>query len=277
MSAAINYARFLGNLEFKLADEIAGKIPPCGEKFDRRPAMCRNNDEERGSPKLDTVYIERRTTERRKPTDWVLYTKRKPGSQKLFLFFLLPSHWWKTYDCVSYYLPIVRSWKKISASSCKTQKLSTNLSSGMKSARRREKNDVAKSSTREYCRDVFFSRKKKSDNETRTKWQIRTDFRRLDKFEEFARLQDRPRRDRWKIIYGGRKTPVVSRRESFEQITTVLTSLSSSSKVNSFFFTCFSWLRKLNSAAFFWSFANLFSYFDTFFKVGFMLGNEKAR
>lgn len=53
--------------------------------------------------------------------------------------------------------------------------------------------------------------------------------------------------------------------------TIVLTSLSSSSKVNSFFLTCFSWLRKLNSAAFFWSLANLFSYFDTFFRVGFML------
>lgn len=53
--------------------------------------------------------------------------------------------------------------------------------------------------------------------------------------------------------------------------TVVLTSLSSSSKVNSFFLTCFSWLRKLNSAAFFWSLANLFSYLDTFFRVGFML------
>lgn len=53
--------------------------------------------------------------------------------------------------------------------------------------------------------------------------------------------------------------------------TIILTSLSSSSKVNSFFLTCFSWLRKLNSAAFFWSLANLFSYFDTFFRVGFML------
>ena len=46
---------------------------------------------------------------------------------------------------------------------------------------------------------------------------------------------------------------------------------SSSSIVNSFFLTVFSWFLKLNSAAFFWSFANLFSYFDTFFNVGFML------
>lgn len=53
--------------------------------------------------------------------------------------------------------------------------------------------------------------------------------------------------------------------------TIILTSLSSSSKVNSFFLTCFNWLRKLNSAAFFCSLANLFSYLDTFFRVGFML------
>ena len=53
--------------------------------------------------------------------------------------------------------------------------------------------------------------------------------------------------------------------------TIVLTSLSSSSRVNSFFLTCLSWLRKLNSAAFFWSLANLFSYLETFFSVGFML------
>lgn len=50
-----------------------------------------------------------------------------------------------------------------------------------------------------------------------------------------------------------------------------LTSLSSSSKVNSFFFTTLSWLRKLNSAAFFWSLANLFSYFETFLSVGLTL------
>lgn len=49
------------------------------------------------------------------------------------------------------------------------------------------------------------------------------------------------------------------------------TSLSSSSKVNSFFLTTLSWLRKLNSAAFFCSLANLFSYLDTFFKVGLTL------
>lgn len=50
-----------------------------------------------------------------------------------------------------------------------------------------------------------------------------------------------------------------------------LTSLSSSSRVNSFFLTTFSWLRKLNSAAFFWSLANLFSYLDTFLSVGLTL------
>merc|ERR1712173_431959 len=44
----------------------------------------------------------------------------------------------------------------------------------------------------------------------------------------------------------------------------------SSSMVNSFFLTVLSWFRKLNSAAFFWSLANLFSYFDTFFNVGLM-------
>lgn len=49
------------------------------------------------------------------------------------------------------------------------------------------------------------------------------------------------------------------------------TSLSSSSRVNSFFFTTFSWFLKLNSAAFFWSLANLFSYLETFFKVGLTL------
>lgn len=43
--------------------------------------------------------------------------------------------------------------------------------------------------------------------------------------------------------------------------------------MNSFFLTCLSWLRKLNSAAFFWSLANLFSYLDTFFSVGFMLNH----
>lgn len=58
--------------------------------------------------------------------------------------------------------------------------------------------------------------------------------------------------------------------------TIILTSLSSSSKVNSFFLTCFSWLRKLNSAAFFWSLANLFSYLDTFFRVGFMLKEKRG-
>merc|ERR1719336_795157 len=42
---------------------------------------------------------------------------------------------------------------------------------------------------------------------------------------------------------------------------------SSSSMVNSFFLTVLSWFRKLNSAAFFWSLANLFSYFDTFCNV----------
>lgn len=53
------------------------------------------------------------------------------------------------------------------------------------------------------------------------------------------------------------------------------TSLSSSSKVNSFFLTTLSWLRKLNSAAFFCSLANLFSYLDTFFKVGLTLLKRK--
>lgn len=51
----------------------------------------------------------------------------------------------------------------------------------------------------------------------------------------------------------------------------VLTSLSSSSKVNSFFLTTLSWLRKLNSAAFFCNLANLFSYLETFFNVGLTL------
>ena len=41
--------------------------------------------------------------------------------------------------------------------------------------------------------------------------------------------------------------------------------------VNSFFLTVFSWLRKLNSAAFFWSLANLFSYLETFLREGLML------
>lgn len=49
------------------------------------------------------------------------------------------------------------------------------------------------------------------------------------------------------------------------------TSLSSSSRVNSFFLTTLSWLRKLNSAAFFCSLANLFSYLETFFSVGLTL------
>jgi hypothetical protein len=50
-----------------------------------------------------------------------------------------------------------------------------------------------------------------------------------------------------------------------------LTSLSSSSKVNSFFLTTLSWLRKLNSAAFFCNLANLFSYLETFLRVGLTL------
>merc|ERR1719468_974336 len=45
---------------------------------------------------------------------------------------------------------------------------------------------------------------------------------------------------------------------------------SSSSMENSFFFPVFSWFLKLNSAAFFCSLANLFSYLDTFFRVGLM-------
>ena len=53
-------------------------------------------------------------------------------------------------------------------------------------------------------------------------------------------------------------------------------SLSSSSNVNSFFFTVLSWFLKLNSAAFFCNLANLFSYFETFFSVGLMLW-EKLR
>merc|ERR1712054_702117 len=36
------------------------------------------------------------------------------------------------------------------------------------------------------------------------------------------------------------------------------------------FLTVLSWFLKLNSAAFFWSLANLFSYLDTFFRVGLM-------
>lgn len=54
-------------------------------------------------------------------------------------------------------------------------------------------------------------------------------------------------------------------------IVTIHTSLSSSSKVNSFFLTTLSWLRKLNSAAFFCNLANLFSYLETFFNVGLTL------
>merc|ERR1719419_2041872 len=46
--------------------------------------------------------------------------------------------------------------------------------------------------------------------------------------------------------------------------------LSSSSIANSFFLTVLSWVRILNSAAFFCSLANLFSYLETFFSVGFM-------
>ena len=52
---------------------------------------------------------------------------------------------------------------------------------------------------------------------------------------------------------------------------------SSSSMVNSFFLTVLSWFRKLNSAAFFWSLANLFSYFDTFFNVGLMLIKSRMK
>lgn len=48
-------------------------------------------------------------------------------------------------------------------------------------------------------------------------------------------------------------------------------SFSSSSIVNSFFLTTLSWLRKLNSAAFFCNLANLFSYLETFLSVGFTL------
>ena len=47
--------------------------------------------------------------------------------------------------------------------------------------------------------------------------------------------------------------------------------------VNSFFFTVFSWFLKLNSAAFFWSLANLFSYLETFFSVGLMLERDYRR
>lgn len=55
-----------------------------------------------------------------------------------------------------------------------------------------------------------------------------------------------------------------------------LTSLSSSSRVNSFFLTTLSWLRKLNSAAFFCSLANLFSYLETFFSVGLTLKRKSV-
>lgn len=51
----------------------------------------------------------------------------------------------------------------------------------------------------------------------------------------------------------------------------IQTSFSSSSKVNSFFLTTLSWLRKLNSAAFFCNLANLFSYLETFLRVGLTL------
>lgn len=61
----------------------------------------------------------------------------------------------------------------------------------------------------------------------------------------------------------------------YENLNDTLTSLSSSSKVNSFFLTTLSWLRKLNSAAFFCNLANLFSYLDTFFKVGLTLCGER--
>ena len=47
--------------------------------------------------------------------------------------------------------------------------------------------------------------------------------------------------------------------------------------VNSFFLTCFNWLRKLNSAAFFCNFANLFSYFETLRNEGLMLRAHKKK
>lgn len=57
----------------------------------------------------------------------------------------------------------------------------------------------------------------------------------------------------------------------------VMITSSASSRVNSFFFTVLSWFLKLNSAAFFCSFANLLSYFDTFFRVGLMLIKTEIR
>lgn len=120
------------------------------------------NDEKCGSPKLDAVYIERRTTKRRKPTDWVLYTKRKPGSQKLF-FLSSPVSLAKR--MIAYRTTCLSCGReKISASSCKTQKLSTNLSSEIKSRR-----DVEKDSR---ILSPRFLARKKNDNETRTKWQF---------------------------------------------------------------------------------------------------------
>lgn len=64
---------------------------------------------------------------------------------------------------------------------------------------------------------------------------------------------------------------IIFRQNFSEPSRFIHTSLSSSSRVNSFFFTTFSWFLKLNSAAFFWSLANLFSYLETFFKVGLTL------
>lgn len=78
----------------------------------------------------------------------------------------------------------------------------------------------------------------------------------------------------WFFLYRNNKKVMGSLMGTFTQTVTITvkrTSLSSSSRVNSFFFTTFSWFLKLNSAAFFWSLANLFSYLETFFNVGLTL------
>lgn len=57
----------------------------------------------------------------------------------------------------------------------------------------------------------------------------------------------------------------------------LLTPKSSSVMENSFFFTTFRFCLKLNSAAFFCNFANLLSYLETFFRLGFTLRRAKLK
>lgn len=64
-----------------------------------------NKGEKCGSPKLDTVHWHGKLLIRRKPADWVLYTKRKPGPQKLFFFSLIKR-------CVLYYYIIILTTRR---------------------------------------------------------------------------------------------------------------------------------------------------------------------